>query len=102
MEQAFSSLVNVSLTDEEREIYEAKLKWLRIEASAIDKAHKIGHEEGIEKGIEKGREEGMEKGVEKVAITMLQNNLSFELIAQATGLTVAKIEALKERLKLNK
>ena len=98
MEQAFSSLVNVSLTDEEREIYEAKLKWLHIQTSAINKAHKIGHEEGIEKSME----EGMEEGVEKVAITMLENNLSFELIEQATGLTIAKIEALKERIKTSK
>jgi hypothetical protein len=44
------SLNTLSLNKEEREVYEARLKWLRDEAGAIEKAH----EKGIEKGIEKG------------------------------------------------
>jgi predicted transposase/invertase (TIGR01784 family) len=50
IEKAMLSLNTLSLNKEEREVYEARLKWLRDEAGAIEKAH----EKGIEKGIEKG------------------------------------------------
>lgn len=44
---------------------------------------------------EEGIEEGIEKGVLKVAQNMLAKNMSLDLIAEATGLSIEAIKALQ-------
>ncbi len=55
IEKAIRILDKMSLTEEEREIYEARLKALRDESGALETARIKGIEEGIKKGIEKGK-----------------------------------------------
>lgn len=50
---------------------------------------------GLEKGIQKGIQKGIDKGVEKVAIGMLKLNIDVDIIQKATGLSMEKIEKLK-------
>jgi predicted transposase/invertase (TIGR01784 family) len=60
--------------------------------------------QGIEKGREEGREEGVEQGRQEERINLALNllkttNLSLELIAQSTTLSLEKIRALSESIK---
>ena len=47
------------------------------------------------RGLEKGIQKGIDKGVEKVAIGMLKLNIDVDIIQKATGLSMEKIEKLK-------
>jgi predicted transposase/invertase (TIGR01784 family) len=88
MEKAFLSLNTLSLDKEEREIYDARLKWLRDESASLQKAH--------EKGKQAGLEEGMHLKSAEIAKKMLTKNMQIDLIAETTDLTVAEVEALKK------
>jgi predicted transposase/invertase (TIGR01784 family) len=83
IEKAFFSLNTLSLDKEEREIYEARLKWLRDEDAALQKAH------------DKGIEQGIEQGIERIAINMLQDNEPLDKISRFTGLSEDVIIKLK-------
>ena len=61
IEKAIRILDKMSLTEEEREIYEARLKALRDESGALETARIKGIEEGIKKGIEKGIEKELKR-----------------------------------------
>ncbi|GIN57252.1 hypothetical protein J8TS2_15710 [Lederbergia ruris] len=51
-----------------------------------------------EKGIEKGKEIGEKSGKRKVAVEMLKEGLSSELIVKVTKLKKEEIEELKKKL----
>jgi predicted transposase/invertase (TIGR01784 family) len=55
-------------------------------------------EEGLEKGLEKGREEGREEATVSLATQLLRRGDSVAAVAELTGLSVAKVRALKKRL----
>ena len=55
----------------------------------------LGQRQGEEKGLKKGRQEGEEKRELEIAKQMLLKGLDIELIFQMTGLSKAKINALK-------
>jgi predicted transposase YdaD len=99
-------------TRDERQSYENSLKYYRDMKNVIDthveEAEIRGEERGIEKGIaigvEKGREEGIsigfEKGEFKKALEIARNLLDVldnQTIAKKTGLSVEKIQALREK-----
>ena len=54
-------------------------------------------EEGLEKGLVKGREEGREEGLLAVATLMLRRGDSIAAVAELTGLSLAKLRAIKKR-----
>ncbi len=82
IEKAFHSLSMLFFDKEEREIYEARLKWLRDEDAALKKAAEKAREE-------KGRE---------IAKKQLKRGVSVEIVAEDTGLTVAEVESIKADL----
>jgi predicted transposase/invertase (TIGR01784 family) len=102
--RAIDTLEHLYLTDEEREIYEARLKWLRDEQGAIKSAERKalikGREEGLAEGIEKGREEGREEGrtatKHEIARSLLAAGLPPSIVSESTGLSLEQIEALKK------
>ena len=53
-----------------------------------------GEKKGREEGEKKGREEGEKKGREEVALAMKNQQISLEVIAQCTGLTLEQIDDL--------
>lgn len=57
-----------------------------------------GYEKGVEEGMEIGMEKGMEKGMEAAAINMLRKSMEAKLIAEVTGLSEEKVEALRKRM----
>ena len=84
---------------EEREEYEAHLKWIRIEADTLENYEKKGFEKGVEKGREEGIQEGIEKGIEKgrrdQALAIAKNlvgKIAIEEICLITGLDPSDIE----------
>ncbi|OQB43893.1 MAG: hypothetical protein BWY02_02944 [bacterium ADurb.Bin157] len=66
--------------------YETSLKHLRDLNNVIDTARR--------EGVEEGRAEGIESGIKQVAIKMLNDGLSSEMVAKYTGLTLTQIESL--------
>jgi len=107
LKKALHVLDVLNFSEEERELYEDHLKWLRIEANtlkktaekALAKGISIGKQEGISIGEARGIEKGIEKGETKKAVeiakAMLTKNKPMEEIVEFTGLTVKEIEKLK-------
>ena len=104
IKKAVDTLDYMNFTYEEREEYEAKLKFLRDVNGGLTKAHDDGLKAGFQEGIEKGLEEGIEKGMERgkkeamklLAIGLL-DILDIETIASKTGLAIEEIISLKAK-----
>jgi predicted transposase/invertase (TIGR01784 family) len=90
LKKAVHVLGTMNFTDEERELYEQHLKWLRMEANALKKQEEKGRQKGLKQGIEKGRKE--EKL--KLAKTMLIAGYKADEIAKLTGLSINEIESI--------
>ena len=52
--------------------------------------------EGIAEGLAKGKAEGETKASNKIALNMLSSNISVELVAQFTGLTLKQVQKLQK------
>ena len=94
--KALDALDNMSLSEKEREKFEARLKWLRDEKAALISAERRGREKGREEGMEKG----MEKRNEEVVISSFKQNIPIETIAGITQLSVDKIENILRQQRL--
>ncbi len=88
LKKALSVLEKVNFSEKEREGYEDRLKWLRIEANTLKKQRAEGKEEGIAEGISIGAKQ------EKISIAknLLEQGLSIASISIATGLSKEEIE----------
>ena len=110
IEKIKKKLASMSLSPEERNNYEYRLRAIRDEADAIEyktkqakeEGIKEGFEQGISQGIEQGLERGIEQGLEQTAKEMLKNNFTIEQIQKITKLTKEEIERLKRELKVDK
>ena len=104
IEKIKKKLASMSLSPEERNNYEYRLRAIRDEADAIEyktkqakeEGIKEGFEQGISQGIEQGLERGIEQGLEQTAKEMLKNNFTIEQIETITKLTKEEIERLKK------
>ena len=85
----------LNFSEEERELYEDHLKWLRIEANTLKKTAEKALAEGISIGEAKGIEKGKTEEKMEIARTMLLDGDAIEKISKITGLTVKEIEKLK-------
>jgi predicted transposase/invertase (TIGR01784 family) len=84
----------MSLSKEEREYYEDKLKWLRDEQAAIKTALNKGLKEGRAEGRVEGRAEGQRERAIKIAKKMLEMGIDIQQIIIATELTEEDIRKL--------
>jgi flagellar biosynthesis/type III secretory pathway protein FliH len=107
---AFKKLLKVAeltaLTQEDRALYEEKVKVYRDYVNQLDYAIKEGikkgrkewreegREEGLVAGIEKGREEGREEEKRQTAIKMKSKGVAVSIISDCTGLSIVEIEKL--------
>lgn len=96
VEKALGVLEVMNFSEDEREAYDAHLKWLRIEASALEKAEEKGEAKGIEIGQAKGIEIGRAKRDIEIVENMLSQGINITLIAKTTGLAPEQIEKLKK------
>ncbi len=60
------------------------------------KGFEAGVEQGTAEGVEKGIERGIERGIEKGAKSLLSLGIPVEQIGIATGLSLERIEALRQ------
>jgi predicted transposase/invertase (TIGR01784 family) len=107
LKKALHVLDVLNFSNEERELYEDHLKWLRIEANTLKKTAEkalaegisIGKQEGISigeaRGIKKGIEEGENRKAIKIAKNLLSQKIDISTISSATGLSIAEIQKLK-------
>jgi predicted transposase/invertase (TIGR01784 family) len=124
LKKALNVLEVMNFNEEERETYEAHMKWLRMETSALKrqeeksfiqgeqiglvKGERIGLVKGEQLGLVKGLVEGEQIGVvkglvkgerigiQKTACNMFRKGMKFEDISECTGLSVDEIKALIE------
>ncbi len=82
--KATDALEHINFTAEERETYEARLKWLRDEEMALKKAKR------------EGLEEGMQKATINIVKQMLNSGLEISMIQKITGLSQLKIQQIQE------
>ena len=97
IEKAVDALEHMYLNDDERESYEARLKWLRDEEMALKKAKKEGIEMGMEKGIEEGIEMGGQKKALEMAKVLISQGIHLNIIAIASGISIEILEQLKKK-----
>jgi len=86
IKKAVELLDKMSLNKEERESYEARLKWLRDEDAGIKKAEKKGMQKGIEKGMQKGMQKGKREEKIEIAKNMFEKGIDIKVILELTGL----------------
>jgi predicted transposase/invertase (TIGR01784 family) len=103
IEKAAHALDTLSLDKEERELYEAQLKWLMDQAAILEKKEEdsieIGKEIGRKEGEAIGLEKGEVKGVRNVALRMLKKGtFSIEAIAETTGLSDEAVQVLANEM----
>ncbi len=104
IQRAIGKLRAMSADEEERYWAEAREKALRDEVTLLAEAREEGLEQGLERGLEQGLEQGREQGLEQGRLEATRETarnlialgvLSDAQIAQATGLPLAQVEALR-------
>jgi len=98
LQKALTVLAVMNFGPEEREDYEARLKWLWVEENTLKKYETKGYEEGLEKGEQVGLEKGLEKGKieEKIEIArkMRAQGMDTQTIIALTGLPASTLDSL--------
>lgn len=97
IKKALDILTVMHLSDIEQEAYDARLKWLKIEANSLKKAEEKGMTKGIAQGLAQGlaqgREEGEKKKAREIVKKMLERGRSIQEIVEDTGLAEEEIFA---------
>lgn len=104
IERINKKLASMSLSREERNNYEFRLKSIRDEISAIayatEKGLTQGIKEGREKGLQEGIKEGIQKGIQKekrnTIKKLLEKNFSIEEIEEITGINKKEIKKISK------
>lgn len=100
IEKINKKLTSMSLSREERNNYEFRLKSIRDEISAIAYATEKGLAQGIKKGLEEGREKGLQEGIQKekrnTIRKLLEKNFSIEEIEEITGINKKEIKKISK------
>lgn len=100
IEKINKKLASMSLSREERNNYEFRLKSIRDEISAIAYATEKGLAQGIKKGLEEGREKGLQEGIQKekrnTIRKLLEKNFSIEEIEEITGINKKEIKKISK------
>ena len=90
IEKIKKKLASMSLSQEERNNYEYRLRAIRDEADAIEFATR--------KGLEQGQAQGIAQKTEEFVKKLLEKNTKIEDIIELTGVTEEKIEEIKKKL----
>jgi predicted transposase/invertase (TIGR01784 family) len=79
-----------SLSDEEKKDYHRRMENIRYQRSVIN----TGRVEGFTKGLEEGEKKGRKEATLANALSLKQNGVPIDVIAQSLGLSIAEVEAL--------
>ena len=103
----YAELAKVSnvaaLSPEDRIIYEENLRIYRDNLATnqaafeagVKEGHEAGVKEGHEAGVKEGHEAGVKEGMKRMVTNMSQKGFTDEAIADATGLSIDEVRALK-------
>lgn len=94
LKKALNVLEVMNFSKEERDAYEDRLKWFRIEANTLKKMRDDSLAEGRAEGRLEGKAEGKEEEKKEIAKNLLKSGATIDLISQVTGLTKDQIESL--------
>lgn len=94
----------MSMSVEERRAYDRHMDNIMVQNDVLDTAREEGREEGLAQGrtqgLAEGRAEGRVEGAAEATMNLAKNmikmNLDNEIIAQATGLSLERIEYLRK------
>ncbi|QQP14242.1 Rpn family recombination-promoting nuclease/putative transposase [Lysinibacillus agricola] len=92
--QAFNVWKELSLSQEDVIAYQSRLKYILDEEAKLEDVKHMAEQQGIEKGKIEGKIEEKEKTANK----LLANGMDIDFICKITGLSVERIEEIKERL----
>ena len=106
IEKIKKKLASMSLSPEERNNYEYRLRAIRDEADAIEFATRKGLEQGLAQGLEQGIEQGIEQGqaqgiaqkTEEFVKKLLERNTKIEDIIELTGITEDELNEIKKKI----
>ena len=95
IKKALKIMQEMKFNQEERDIYNSHLDFLRVESSAFRKKFLEGEKLGMEKGIEKGKAEGLAEGEIKgkleIAKNLIAKGFDDKTILELTGFTAEEI-----------
>jgi len=89
--KALEVVNEANFTEEELELQYKRKEFISIQRLAVLKAKNDGLKQGIEQGIQ----EGIEKGKEDIAISLF-DVLDIDIISKKTGLSIERLNQLKE------
>jgi predicted transposase/invertase (TIGR01784 family) len=90
VDKAQQLLTHMAMDSEERELYEGRMKWYRMEQGIIEKIV----EENKDEWLKEGKIEGVIEGKIEVARNMKKQAIALEIISTVTGLSISEIEKI--------
>ncbi|MDM5247549.1 Rpn family recombination-promoting nuclease/putative transposase [Lysinibacillus sp. G4S2] len=88
--EAFNAWEELSLSQEDVIAYQSRLKYILDEEAKLEDVKHMAEQKGIEEGKKEEKEE--------IANNLLANDMDIEFISKITGLSVERIEEIKEGL----
>ena len=92
LKKAQEVLKEISQDEHERYLAELRQKYI-MDQKAIEDA---GYDKGLKDGLEQGLEQGKNRQNETIAKKMKKQNIDIKVISEITGLSIKKIEGLKD------
>ena len=107
LKKALTVLEVMNFSEDEKEGYEAHLKWLRIQTNTIKKYEQNAREEGFSEGKAEGKAEGeaigeargeekLNKERREIAKNFLKQGIGIEIVMTSTGLTREEVEEIQK------
>ncbi len=95
IDSAYQKLQVISQDKQKRLEYEARQKAILDHNQFLQEARQSGLEEGISIGEKRGKKQGEAKKTIDIAKNLIAAGLASDLIADATGLSLQDVEALR-------
>ena len=95
IDKALHILEVMNLSTVERNAYEDHLKWMRDQASTVERVRENSFAEGEAKGRAEGEAKGAQEKASTTAKKMLEKGSDINFIAECTGLSISEIEKIK-------
>ncbi|WP_375200381.1 hypothetical protein [Bacillus sp. RS11] len=100
--KAVNFWMELNLSQEEMIAYLSRIKYILDEEAKLDDVKHMAEQKGMQKGMQKAIEERKKEGKneerEEIANKLLVNNMDIDFISKITGLSMERIEEIKEGL----
>ena len=101
IKSAYDQLQRISQDEQKRLEYEAREKAILDYNQGIYEAEQRGEKRGEQRGEQRGEKRGEQRGIRSTARNLLALGIDIHVIAEATNLSIAEIEALKNEIITN-